>query len=222
MTDDRLPMHNSLIPENAAPPLAPPHPAFGCDPGGVCDHRPRYKGIPDPINNALQSIFRPINITLTEARRTSADIIQTARDFRTLRQRNNELEGLVERLTVENLQLAEVVLENEQLRTFLEFAQTNPTYDFRGGQIIARVISEGANPYSNTIKIDLGETHGIRQGMPVVTDRGLVGRIVGVQAYTSTILLVDDAYSSVNAMTQTSRAPGVLEGTNGPTCPFWI
>lgn len=168
-----------------------------------------------PINNALQSMFRPINITLTEARGTSVDFIQTARDFRTLRQRNNELEALVERLTVENLQLAEVVLENEQLRTFLEFAQTNPTYDFRGGQIIARVISEGSNPYSNTIRIDLGETHGIRQGMPVVTDRGLVGRIVDVQAYTSTILLFNDAYSSVNAMTQTSRAPGVLKGRTG-------
>jgi len=173
------------------------------------------RGYLNPVNDALRSIFRPINISLTEARRTSIDIIQTARDFRTLRQRNSELEGLVERLTVENLQLAEVVIENEQLRTFLDFAQINPTYDFRGGQIIARVISGGANPYSNTIEIDLGGNHGIRQGMPVVTDRGLVGRIVDVQGYTSTILLFDDAYSSVNAMTQTSRTPGVLKGRTG-------
>ena len=167
------------------------------------------------VNNALHSAFRPISITFTEARKTSADLFQTARDFRTLRQRNNELEVLMERLTVENLQLAEVVTENEQLRLFFEFAQINPTYDFRGGQIIARVISEGANPYINTIEIDLGETHGLKQGMPVVTDRGLVGRIVGVHPYTSEILLIDDASSSANAMTQTSRAPGALRGRVG-------
>ena len=168
-----------------------------------------------PVNNALHSAFRPISITLTEARKTSVDLFQTARDFRTLRERNNELEVLVERLTVENLQLAELVTENEQLRSFFEFAQTNPTYDFRGGQIVARVISEGANPYINTIEIDLGETHGLKQGMPVVTDRGLVGRIVDVHPYTSEILLISDASSSVNAMTQASRAPGALRGRVG-------
>jgi rod shape-determining protein MreC len=172
-------------------------------------------GYLDPVNNALHSVFRPISITLTEARKTSADLLQTARDFRTLRQRNNELNLLVERLTVENLQLAEVVTENEQLRSFFEFAQTNPTYDFRGGQIIGRVISEGSSPFINTIEIDLGEKHGLKQGMPVVTDRGLVGRIMDVQPYTSEILLINDASSSVNAMTQTSRAPGALRGRVG-------
>ncbi len=166
-------------------------------------------------NNALHSAFRPISITFTEARKTSIDLLQTARDFRTLRPRNNELEILVERLTVENLQLAEVVTENEQLRSFLGFAQTNPTYDFRGGQIIARVISEGANPYIDTIEIDLGETHGLKQGMPVTTDRGLVGRIIDVHPYTSEILLISDPSSSVNAMTQTSRAPGSFRGRVG-------
>ena len=168
-----------------------------------------------PVNNVLHGIFRPVSITLTEARTTSVELFRTARDFRTLRQRNNELEALVERLTVENLQLAEVATENEQLRSVLGFAQTNPTYDFRGGQIIGRVISEGTSPYINTIEIDLGEKHGLKQGMPVVTDRGLVGRVIDVQPYTSVILLIDDASSSVNAMTQTSRAPGALRGRAG-------
>ena len=168
-----------------------------------------------PANNALHSAFRPISITFTEARKNSIELLQTARDFRTLRQRNNELEILVGRLTVENLQFAEVVTENEQLRSFLGFAQTNPTYDFRGGQIIARVISQGAYPYINTIEIDLGATHGLKQGMPVTTDRGLVGRIVDVHPYTSEILLISDPSSSVNAMTQTSRAPGAFRGRVG-------
>ena len=76
----------------------------------------------------------------------------------------------------------EVATENEELRAFFEFAQTNPTYDYRGGQIIARVIGEGASPYVDIVEIDLGKVHGIEVGMPVVTDRGLIGRVVEVLA----------------------------------------
>ena len=168
-----------------------------------------------PVDDLLHSAFRPAAMALTEARAASANVFQTIRDLGTLRERNRELEALVGRLTVENLQLSEVAAENEQLRAFFEFAQVNPVYDFRGGQIIARVINEGANPYADIIEIDLGARHGIRQGMPVVTDRGLVGRIVNVHPTTSSILLISDPNSAINAMTQTSRAPGTVEGRTG-------
>ena len=44
---------------------------------------------------------------------------------------------LVDTLTIENLRLQEVEGENERLRKLLNFQQLNPTYDYRGGQIIA-------------------------------------------------------------------------------------
>lgn len=172
-------------------------------------------GYLDPLDNVIHGVLRPIDITFTEFRTSAEDVIQTARDLRTLRQRNTELEDLVERLTVENLQLSEVATENEQLRSFFEFALTNSTYDYRGGQIIANVISEGASPYVDIVEIDLGESHGIEVGMPVVTDRGLIGRIVEVHPRSSLILLLSDTNSSVNVMTQASRAPGTLRGRTG-------
>ncbi len=168
-----------------------------------------------PLEVALQTALLPLSKTATELRTASAEVIRTARDLRTLRQRNSELEALVERLTIENLQLSEVAAENETLRSFFHFAQTNPTYDFRGGQIIARVIGEGASPYVNVIQADLGETHGIAQGMPVITDRGVVGRVVKTFPYNSEILLLSDPTSAVNVMTQASRATGVLRGRAG-------
>lgn len=172
-------------------------------------------GILAPVEGVAQSALTPLASTLTELRTTASDIIQTARDLRTLRQRNSELEALIERLTVENLQLSEVATENEQLRSFFQFAQTNPTYDFRGGQIIARVIGNGASPYANIIQIDLGQMHGIQPGMPVVTDRGLVGRVLNNFPKSSELLLLSDPSSSINVMTQASRAPGSLRGRAG-------
>lgn len=168
-----------------------------------------------PVEGVAQTALTPFAKTFTELRTAASSLIQTARDLRTLRQRNSELEALIERLTVENLQLSEVAAENERLRSFFQFAQTNPTYDFRGGQIIARVIGNSASPYVNTIQIDLGRSHGIEAGMPVVTDRGVVGRVLNVFPESSDLLLLGDPSSSINVMTQASRAPGSLRGRPG-------
>ncbi|NOZ73294.1 MAG: rod shape-determining protein MreC [Chloroflexi bacterium] len=165
-----------------------------------------------PVQNVIHSLFRPITIALDDSWRTASDMVATVQDLRTLRERNNELEARVDRLTVENLQLAEAIIENQQLRDLLNFATTNPRYDYRGGQIIARPLTSGVSPFLDTIEIDLGAVHGLETGMPVVTDRGLVGRIRNVFPRSSEVLLLTDASSSVNVMTQASRAFGVLHG----------
>ena len=168
-----------------------------------------------PVNDIIHTALKPPAILLTETKSLVGGGVDAARKIRTLRQRNTELEDMVNRLTVENLRLAEVETENEQLRTLLAFAHTNPSYDYRGGQIIARVIGDSASPFTHPIQIDLGEQHGIEEGMPVVTARGLVGRIFNVYPRTSDIMLITDPRSSVNVMTQASRAPGILRGRVG-------
>ncbi len=172
-------------------------------------------GLLTPVNGVIHEAARPFATTFTELRTGLSEMVTTVRDLRTLRRRNTELEALVERLTVENLQLSEVATENAQLRRFFEFAQANPTYDLRGAQIVARVIGERATPFVAALDIDLGREHGIERGMPVVTDRGLVGRIAEVYPQTSEVLLLTDPLSAVNVMTQASRAPGVLRGRTG-------
>jgi rod shape-determining protein MreC len=48
--------------------------------------------------------------------------------------------------------------------------------------------------------------------MPVVTERGLVGRVSEVGDGWSRVLLIIDVSSSVNALTQSTRASGLVEG----------
>ncbi len=168
-----------------------------------------------PVESLFQTVLRPMALAFTEARLAVGGLTQTARDLQTLRQRNRELEALVERLTVENLQLSEMAAENATLRAFFRFAQANPAFDLRGGQIIARPLGVGTSPYVQIILIDLGSRHGLRQGMPVVTDRGLVGRVTQVFATGAEVLLLTDPASAVNVITQASRAPGVLRGRVG-------
>ncbi len=137
------------------------------------------------------------------------------RNYRSLQRRLTELERIVESLSVENLRLQEVERENQRLRELLEFAETRPSFELQGGQIIARVIGQNATNFLNVAMIDLGSRHGIKVGMPVVNEQGLVGRISEVTSTTSKILLITDPSSTVNAILQASRLTGVISGTPG-------
>ncbi len=141
--------------------------------------------------------------------------LSNLRNYRNLQQRVTELESITQSLIVENLRLKEVERENQRLRELLAFAETKPSFEFRGGQIIARVIGQNSTNFLNFAMIDLGSRHGIRVGMPVVDEQSLVGRINSVTATTSKVLLITDSSSTVNAILQASRLTGIINGAPG-------
>ncbi|MCS7219943.1 MAG: rod shape-determining protein MreC [Anaerolineae bacterium] len=136
-------------------------------------------------------------------------------DLWTLRQRNAELESQINNLLIENVQLKEVEVENANLRRLLQFAEAHPFLTFRGAEVVARVIGRDPINLSNYLIIDLGQEHGIREGMPVVTERGLVGRITQVHRTSSRVMLLSDPASAVSALLQSSRLTGIIQGQAG-------
>jgi len=168
-----------------------------------------------PFEGVMSDMARPLLLGFSGLGRQINNTFTTVRDLRTLRTDNQSLQSLADTLTIDNLRLKEVESENQRLRELLRFRQLNPTYDFRGGQVIARVISKGPNNYLSTVTIDLGSEHGIQPGMPVVTERGLVGRIYKVGPNSSTVLLITDPSSGVPALLQRNRLVGVVDGRAG-------
>lgn len=171
----------------------------------------------NPLESLLAGGSRPFLSAFNDLGRQIDNVFVTARDLATLRTVNRQLQSQVDTLTIDNARLKEIEFENQQLRELLQFRQLNPSYDFRGGQVIARVISRATTSYLSSLTIDLGSEHGIRAGMPVVTERGLVGRIQKVGTTTSSILLITDPSSGVQALVkrETSRAVGVVSGQAG-------
>jgi rod shape-determining protein MreC len=168
-----------------------------------------------PVEGIMSSAARPFLLALSGLGRQMTTAFTTVRDLRTLRANNQRLQSLADTLTIDNLRLKEVEAENQRLRELLRFRQLNPTYDFRGGQVIARVISKSPDNYLSTLTIDLGAEHGIEPGMPVVTERGLVGRIQKVGPNSATVLLLTDPSSGVPALLQRNRLVGVVNGRAG-------
>lgn len=84
--------------------------------------------------------------------------------------------------------------------------------------ITARVISRDKLPVSRNIVIDRGAEQGIKAGMPVVVEAGLVGRITETSWNLSRVMLITDHLSRVDAMIQENRLHGILQGASAEDC----
>jgi len=168
-----------------------------------------------PIEDLALRLVIPVQGKLTSLGNDISDLTQTTRDLRELRRRNEELQGLADSLMIENVRLKEVESENETLRRLLGFIQANPTHSYKAAEVQGRVIGRDPSNFLSYLIIDSGSQQGIEKGMPVVTERGLVGRITDVGSNWAKVMLIIDPSSSVNALIQTSRATGVVEGQVG-------
>ncbi len=165
-----------------------------------------------PVENVLLRLSAPLQENLSAAADRLSDLTQAARDLRNLRQRNQELEAQNARLLLENVRLKEVEHEAVLLRRLLDFALDNPTLAVRGARVVGRVIGREPDNLQRYITLDIGREAGIERNMPVVTEQGLVGRIDAVGDGWSRVRLITDPSSAVNALTQSTRASGLVQG----------
>jgi rod shape-determining protein MreC len=64
--------------------------------------------------------------------------------------------------------------------------------------------------------IDAGEAQGLKAGYPVVSAKGLVGRLVAVGNRSARLLLLTDSTSRIPVVIGAEAARAVVEGDNGP------
>ncbi len=64
--------------------------------------------------------------------------------------------------------------------------------------MVTQVISTVNDPYSDQVVIDKGSVNGVYEGQPVISDKGVVGRVVAVAKLTSRVLLICDATHAAN------------------------
>lgn len=162
-----------------------------------------------PLEDLALHLLSPLQSGFSSLASTFADSLQAVQGVGELRARNEELQSLVNSLMVENVRLREIEAENKILLGLLDFTLTHPDYEYKAAEVIGR---EATN-LLRYIFLDVGKREGLKPGMPVVTERGLVGRLTEVYSDVSKVLLITDPSSSVSALIQGSRATGVVEGS---------
>jgi rod shape-determining protein MreC len=169
-------------------------------------------GLLVPVEGLLIRLTTPLQEGISTVVDQFGELAQTARDLRNLRQRNEELEAENARLLLDIVRLKEIEHEAVLNRELLNFAQAHPSFEIQGAHVVGRVIGRDPSNLQRYITLDVGTEAGIARNMPVITNRGLVGRISEVGAGWSRVLLVIDVSSLVNGLTQSTRASGLVQG----------
>jgi rod shape-determining protein MreC len=137
------------------------------------------------------------------------EFVTVPRDVATLRQRNVELENKVSSLETQIVQLQQQLSEQQVLYALLDFARARPQNKY----VAAAVIGRDPVPFLRFIQIDKGSDDGIRRGMPVVSEQGLIGRIDAVTAGAARVQLITDSVSAVNVRLSTTQTDVMLSGS---------
>ena len=137
------------------------------------------------------------------------EFLTVPRDVVALRQRNAELESEVSRLQAQVVQLQNSVSDVDALAALVKFSRSNTENSY----IAASVIGRDPSPFLRYIIIDRGSSDGLRRGMPVVTDQGLVGRVDAVINSAARVQLITDTSSAVNVRLEKAKMEAILTGT---------
>lgn len=138
------------------------------------------------------------------------DFLTAPRDVVSLRARNAELEAQLSQLQAQVIELQQRVRETEILAALVDFSRSAPQGTFFKA---ASVIGQDPSPFLRYVVINRGSNDGIRRGMPVVTNQGLVGRVDAVIADAARVQLITDPASIVNVHLQNANTDAILLGS---------
>jgi rod shape-determining protein MreC len=133
--------------------------------------------------------------------------------FAGLEEENRKLRREIVSLRGEINQYREMYLEGMRLKKLLNLKE-NINYP----TVIAKIIGGSRSSVFKMILINRGTADGVKEGFPVLTSEGVIGRIVESSWNVSRVLLLIDNNSNIDALIQRSRAQGVLQGRGGDGC----
>ena len=169
-------------------------------------------GYLSPLSNLAQMVIAPVQGQMTRTADLVVGQVEQTTDIRQLQERNVELETLANGLMVENVRLKDLERENEILRQLLNYTRNNPQFTYEATTVRGRSIGRDPTNLLYFLFLDVGARDGVAKDMPVITDRGLVGRVTAAGPNSSQVLMLIDPSSSVNALIQNSRVTGLVKG----------
>ena len=162
-----------------------------------------------PLTSRFSRLVVDIQTWISTRYLAITDFLTVPRDSATLRKQNAELESQVAQLQTQVIDLQQQVTETNILSALVDFARANPEYSYRAAAVIGR----DPSPFLSYVIINVGSDQGLVPGMPVVTEKGLVGRVDAVIAEAARVQLITDSASAVDVRLQSSKTDAVLNGS---------
>ncbi|MGQ0744982.1 MAG: rod shape-determining protein MreC [Acidimicrobiales bacterium] len=171
------------------------------------DFRGSGDGSFDSARSGLKGAFAPVQNLLGRAVSPVTNLFGAVGRYSGLRAENDRLRRELDEARSDALRGADAERERQLLLALsgLDFAAETPS-------VAARVVAYAPSNFQVTVEIDRGEGHRLKEGMPVVTEAGLVGRITDVSWDRATVLVLTDPSSAVGVRLAASGEVGVARG----------
>jgi rod shape-determining protein MreC len=160
---------------------------------------------------ASDTVLAPVGDVLAAPGRWTGAGIDTVRDYFGAASENRQLKAELKEMR----QWRDVAIalrdENARFRTLLGL-KTDPPIPM----VAARIVTDSRGPFSDTRLANAGSERGVKAGNPVMSENGLVGRVIGVTNGASRVLLLTDIASRTPVMIDRTNARAILTGDGGP------
>jgi rod shape-determining protein MreC len=137
------------------------------------------------------------------------DLNKSIKSYFFVHKKNKELLAENKELKKKLIDLLGAAYENDRLRGLLSYTQ-NLDYKY----ISTVVVGSTGGTFFRSILVNSGAKDNVKKGQAVVSEDGLVGRVIEVGRYTSRILLLTDLNSNIPIITNKSREHGIMSGDN--------
>jgi rod shape-determining protein MreC len=128
---------------------------------------------------------------------------------------NEALHSEIARLGGENLQLREALVASGRLQRIAEMRER-----YEIPMLPAELVGVDTSPWFRSVLVDRGRTRGVRSGMPVISEQGLVGLVTATSRGSAKAMLVLDRQTAIDGVIQRSRSRGIVRGRGSDELGF--
>ena len=164
------------------------------------------------LRGAALDVTGPVASGLHEVTATAQGLITGAGNYWDAVHQNGELKRDNRAMLQRMVEAKAIHLENLQLKAALQLRQQT-----RDAIAAGRIVGSSFNSPRRFAILSAGAKDGIREGMPVRSPEGLVGRIIDVGELASRVLLVSDRTSIVPARLLRNGIPVIAQGRGDGT-----
>ncbi|WP_281757926.1 rod shape-determining protein MreC [Succinatimonas hippei] len=155
----------------------------------------------------LETALYPVMVFADSPRSITDAVTEQFKSREALISENEQLARELYTQRADLLRLKSLELENAHMRKLL-----NTPLQEMSKRMVGIVLDVNIDPYLKRVVINRGTGSGVYVGMPVITEKGLVGQVISANYASSQVLLLIDSVSSVPVMNLRSQIRAIASG----------
>jgi rod shape-determining protein MreC len=168
------------------------------------------KDRPQPVRSQFDEVLGPVSSLFAAPLRWAGTTGSYLKDYVDAVEENRRLKAEIAALLPYRQRALALKNINARYEALLKL-RTEP----EAPMVSARVIADVRGSFNQARLIDAGADQGVKIGNPVLSEHGVVGRVVGVSKSVSRVLLLTDVTSRTAVLVNATNARAILSGDGG-------